>query len=582
MKFKGTAGMMVVFLILGAYYFFVDLPAEKKKAHENEIAGKVLAFKKENIKELSLFKQNQTIILLQNNGKKWHLAEPLKAAGDIPVVEGFLSNLNNLEKLRVVDSKPENLSQYGLEPPSFKIHLQFKEGKEETLLLGDDSPIGGSVYLKLESDPGVILATTSKANFDKSVYDFRDKTIFNFSTASINRIQIKRKDETANLIKEKEQWKVSGKVKAKADKDAILNFLQTIQFSRIKGFESENPESLKNYGLDIPYATLTLEDENKKSYVIDLGSSKNGSGYYGKKNESQEVFVVDTKFYNTIKKQNIDFLNKTLIDFKDKDVMEIKIQNEEETIQAIRIDKENWEIKKPQETTADMATINSYLLDLKEAKISKFVSLSQDATNSFGLDKPKRSFSITTVNGEPQKIFFGENSLDGNHFYAQRAGESIIFLVAKETKKKLFRTFHELRNKKLLKFKTVEINKIVIETQQALFELKKSNSRWKLLKPEKIKIKEFIGNDILWTLQGIEFDSFKETNSIPSFSGLTSPAFKLSIWKNNSEKSVELKVGNLGPNGQKYFAKIEDKMGYYLIKKKFLDSIPLNLERFKS
>ena len=580
MKFKGTAGMMVVFLILGAYYFFIDLPEEKKITQENEIAGKVLAFKKENIKKLSLFKQDQTITLLQNNGKKWHLAEPLKAAGDIPVIEAFLSNLNNLEKLRVVESRPENLSQYGLESPSFKIHLQFKEGKEETLLLGDDSPIGGSVYLKLESNPAVILAAISKANFDKSVYDFRDKTIFNFSTASINRIQIKRKDEPTNLIKEKEQWKVSGKVKAKADKDAILNFLQTIQFARIKEFESENPESLKNYGLDMPYATLTLEDENKKPYIIDLGSAKNGSGYYGKKNGSQEVFVVDKKLYNTIKKQNIEFLKKTLIDFQDKDVTEIKIQNEVETIQAIRIDKENWKIKKPQETTADMATINSYLLDLKEAKITKFINLSQDVTNSFGLDKPKRSFSITTVNGEFQKIFFGENSLDGDQFYAQRAGESIIFLVAKETKKKLFRTFHELRNKKLLKFKTDEINKIVIETQQALFELKKLASYWKLLKPKNIKIKEFIGNDILWTLQGIEFDSFKETNSIPSSSGLTSPAFKLSIWKNNSEKFAELQVGNLSPNRQKYFAKIKGQKGYYLIKKKYLESVPLTLDMF--
>ena len=39
MKFKGTAGMMVVFLSLGVYYFFVDLPTEKKKVKEKEIAG---------------------------------------------------------------------------------------------------------------------------------------------------------------------------------------------------------------------------------------------------------------------------------------------------------------------------------------------------------------------------------------------------------------------------------------------------------------------------------------------------------------------------------------------------------------
>ena len=79
MKFKGTAGMMVVFLILATYYFFVDLPAEKKKAEEKEISRKILPFKKENIKEFSLVKQNQTITLLQNSNKTWGLSQPLKA-----------------------------------------------------------------------------------------------------------------------------------------------------------------------------------------------------------------------------------------------------------------------------------------------------------------------------------------------------------------------------------------------------------------------------------------------------------------------------------------------------------------------
>ena len=53
MKFKGTAGMMVVFLSLGIYYFLVDLPTEKKKAQEKEIAGKVLYFKIADIEEFS-------------------------------------------------------------------------------------------------------------------------------------------------------------------------------------------------------------------------------------------------------------------------------------------------------------------------------------------------------------------------------------------------------------------------------------------------------------------------------------------------------------------------------------------------
>jgi len=582
MKFKGTARMVVVFLILGIYYFFVDLPGEKKKLQQKEISGKVLSFKNEDIKEFSLDKQDQTITLLQNSNKIWGLSQPLNAVGDIPAVENFLTDIANLEKSRVVDNNPKNFSQYGLETPSFKVHLKFKDGKEETLLLGNDSPIGGNIYLKLKSNPAILLATTSKTNFDKSVYDFRDKTIFNFSSGSITRIQIKSQDSSLHLIKEKDKWKVSGKIEAKAEKDLVLSFLQAIQFTRIKEFESENPKLLATYGLDKPYAILTLKDEDKKSYVIELGSAKNSSGYYGKKNGSPGVFVVDTKFYNILKKVNVDFLNRTLIEFEEKDVVGINIQNEEETIEAVRAEKDNWRINKPQETFADMTTIRSFLFALKEAKVTEFIQLSLDATNSFGLDEPKRSFSITTNNGEPLEILFGNTTIDGNHFFAQRTGESAVFSVSKETTQKLFRTFHEFRNKRLFKFKTDDVNKIVIETRKTLFELQKSDSHWNLFKPEKTKIKKIIGNDILWIMQGMEFESFLKTGNAPVSSSLTVPIYKVSLWKNNSEKLVELHVGNSDPHGQKYFAQIEGQIGYYKIKKKYLDAIPLTLDRFKS
>tara|TARA_Y100001960_G_C14768521_1_gene878453 strand:- start:518 stop:2266 length:1749 start_codon:yes stop_codon:yes gene_type:complete len=582
MKFKGTVGMVVAFLILGVYYFFVDLPAETKKAQEKEIARKVLPFKSERVKEFSLVKQDQTITLFQNSDKIWGLSQPFTAIGDTPAAETFLSGIENLEKSRVVETNPKNLSQYGLEPPSFKIRLQFKDGTEEILLLGDDSAIGDSTYLKLESSPAVLLSATSKKNFNKSVYDFRDKTIFNFSSGSINQIQIKRKDGALDLIRHKNQWEVFGNVEAKAEKDKVLSFLRDIQFSRIQEFESENPKSLTTYGLDSPHATLILKDENKQSYVINLGSAKNSSGYYGKKNGSPGVFVVNKKFYNTLKKETINFLNKTLIDFEENNVTGINIRNEEETIQAIRAEKDNWRIYKPQETDADMKTIRSFLFDLKEAKITKFIKLSPDSINLFGLNEPKRSFSITTVSGKSLEILFGKTTIDGNQFFAKRTGESTVFSVSKQTAQKLFRTFHEFRNKKIFKFKTDDVNKIVIQTRKTLFELKKSDSHWNLFKPEKTKIKKIIGNDILWTLQGMEFESFLKTSSAPAFSGLNSPAYKVSLWKNNSEKFVELLVGNPDPTGQKYFAKIEDQKGYYQIKKKHLDAIPLNLDRFKS
>ena len=192
MKFKGTAGMMVVFLSLGLYYFFVDVPTEKKKAEEKEIAGKVLHFKIADIEEFSLIKNKETITLKQTKDRTWSILQPLKAAGDKPETESFLSEIENLKKFRVVEKNPKDLTQYGLQNPTFKIHLKFKEDKEKTLVLGHDSPMGGKIYLKFKNEPKVLLAATSKTRFDKSVYDFRDKTIFNFSSGAINQIQIKR------------------------------------------------------------------------------------------------------------------------------------------------------------------------------------------------------------------------------------------------------------------------------------------------------------------------------------------------------------------------------------------------------
>jgi hypothetical protein len=579
MKFKGTAAMMVAFFSLGIYYFLIDLPAETKKAQEKEIAGKVLPLKTENVSEFSLIKKDQTITLQQNTNNIWNLSQPLKAIGDNPEAESFLSEIDALEKSRVVESDPKNLSQYGLDTPSFKIHIKFKEGKEDTLLLGDDSPMGDKIYLKLKSASTVLLAATSKTTFDKSIYHFRDKTIFNFSSGSITRIQIKRSEHPLDLVREKEEWKISGKVQAKADKDAVAAFLRAIQFSRVKEFVNEKPDSLKPFGLEKPITTLTLEDENKKNYSIDFGTSNNDT--YAKKENAPGVFQVDANFHNTLQKRSADFLLKTLIEFEEKDATEIKIQSEKETVQAIRLEKDQWFIKSPKEAPADMATIRSLLFDLKEAKLTEFIKLSSDAPEAFGLNKPKRSFSMKMGDEKFIDIQFGNTNLNGDQVFAKRTGESAVFSVSKETTQKLFRSFHELRNKKLFKFEAEDINKIVIETQQTLFEMQKSGSKWSLLKPEKMEIKEFLGNDLLWAMKGMEFESFVETGIAPESAGLVPPSYKIGLWKTNSDKFAELQVGNLGSNGQQYYAQIEGKNGYYQVKKKYLDSLPLELDRFK-
>ena len=270
-----------------------------------------------------------------------------------------------------------------------------------------------------------------------------------------------------------------------------------------------------------------------------------------------------------------------MIEFEETNVAELNIQIENETIKAVRIQKDDWQIKKPKEVAADMATIKSLLFDLKEAKLIEFIKLSLDSADSFGLDKPKRSFSLTMADGTSKTIFLGNTTLDGKLFFAKRTGESTVFSVSQETTQKIFRTFHELRNKKLFKFKTDDVSKIIIENQKNLFELQKSGITWSLLKPDKMKIKEFLGKDLLWAMNGMEFESFIEEGMVPEEAGLTPPSFKISLWTGPSVKFAELQVGSLDKKDQQFYAQIEGQKGYYRIKKKYLDSFPLSLDKFK-
>jgi hypothetical protein len=579
MKFKGTALMAAVFLCLALYYFFVDLPAEQKEKIKSEKAEKILPLEPDEVSEFSITRNGNSIALKQNTtSKNWDMVLPLSASGDYSEVETFLSEIGNLKKTRVVDDNPEDLSVYGLSSPSISIHFKFTDQHEETLLLGNESPMGGDIYFKLKSQPSVVMASTSRSSFEKSVYSFRDKTLINFSTGTIKRIQIIRENNPLEFNKKEGVWQITGALGAQGDNDAIMNFLQSIQFSKIHEFIDEAPNSLEPYGLNSPKLKLVLEDEKGKVHTLALGKHKNDNGYFGKINNSSNVILIDTKLFQAISQKAVAFLDKTLLKFEEKEVLELSLQSDNETIQIVRGENENWGIQSPIKTTADLSTINSLLFDLKEAKITEFIKISLDIPTAFGLDTPNQSINLKMKNGKTWSLQFGNQTSNGKEIFANRTGESTVFSISKEVVQKLFRSLYDLRNKKILEFDNNVVNKILIQTSEKNFVLRKTNNEWNLEKPEKIKT-QHIGRDLVWALKSLEFNSIVAPPLDENLAGLDTPLFTISIWKDNQEKIATMEVGKHFDKEQEYIVQTDKRQ--FRIKSKFLDSIPLTLDNFK-
>ena len=84
--------------------------------------------------------------------------------------------------------------------------------------MGADHPMGNKVYLARLNESRVLAAGVTKNRLDRKVHDLRDKTILDFKTPQITKIELIRNGKTLSLKKNEESWEVSeGKIAAKGN-----------------------------------------------------------------------------------------------------------------------------------------------------------------------------------------------------------------------------------------------------------------------------------------------------------------------------------------------------------------------------
>jgi len=189
MRFKGTAALAAVFIGIVFYYFLIDLPSEQRKQEEKDRAEKVILFDSENVKAISFIKGENTITLKRLGTDEWQMTAPVNAKGDASAVSDFVSFLNNLNFTRVVEESPKDLTPFGLDTPDLKIILSMNNGETKGVRVGDDHPMGNKVYLSLLNGSRVLAAGVTKNRLDRKVHDLRDKTILDFKTPQIKKIE---------------------------------------------------------------------------------------------------------------------------------------------------------------------------------------------------------------------------------------------------------------------------------------------------------------------------------------------------------------------------------------------------------
>ena len=587
MKFKGTAALAVVFIGIVLYYFLIDLPSEKREKEEKNRLEKVILFDSENVKAITFIKEENSVELKRLGADEWQVTAPVNAKGDSPAISDFLSFLNNLTFTRVVEESPKNFSTFGLDTPNLKVILSMNDGKTKGIRVGENHPMGNKVYLAQLNGERVLTADITRDRLDQKVYDLRDKTILDFKTPQINKIELIRDKKTLTLKKNEHSWQlIEEETIAKGNESEITNLLNTIQTARIEQFVEEQPEQLASYGLNNSKLTVKLTTLKANEPLTLFIGEKSEHGFYAKTLSKKNIFVINQSLFDALdNRQFVDFLNKSLVEFNDDDLSKVTLRMGDSRVDLIRDKKDlqKWTMVKPVDMKANTATINSLLFDLKNTRIVKFIKTNAENSKMFGMEQPEKEISLTYKNGETWTLKLGGQTSNADHYFAQRSDEETVFTLQKSSIESIFRSLYDLKDRTVLEFDDDVAREIQIHDSKQTFILKKSTNKWNLTLPEPSKsIQSFIGKDILWTLNSIEFESVLAKDPGNAVTGVAKPKVSVKLLDANSAVLAHILIGNpVAKSPEVHYLKIAKNSTIYTMKKRFLDEILSNLKKLK-
>jgi len=243
---------------------------------------------------------------------------------DSSSVDDIVSTLTSLSAERVIDDKPTDLSQYGLQPPRVVGEATYRDGTVKKLFLGDKTPTGNTYYLQAAGDPKVYSVWTNHGDhLHWTLADLRDKkitpelnydevTYFKVTKSDGTTIELQQKTEKENktyqlgfgrFLMSRPYSYPRGVDSQKGDP-----FIKGPQSIQISSFVDDHPADLSRYGLSRPEAEVLLRD---KSNTLDflIGSSTGDRTYFMIRGKSS-VYTTD--------KSSLDFLKTTAWDLVDK------------------------------------------------------------------------------------------------------------------------------------------------------------------------------------------------------------------------------------------------------------------------
>ena len=340
---------LILLVVATVFVFMWDGPEVEEQQEEISETIKIFQCNADDITRMVINNPGETIEFVRIDSENWKITGIEDASIKNFSVGMLAGDLASISAKSLVAEKAEKLSPYGLENPSNIAEIYLADGSKKVFLAGDKTALGDGYYCKLgDSDTIYTIYTSLHSSIFASLDDYRDTANLFIDREKITGIRVEKNDYNLNLQLMDEPITMGGyniatwemtepdynTVDISRLTDYVMDVLPTVTLSSVAGNKSEAAK----FGLDKPYAVITVTNLDSPTQVIKLGKT-DGDICYIMVDDNKDIYKANSSAFTFVDVDPFLLINKFVNIVNIEDVSNIKVSDgESEFVLAIEGD----------------------------------------------------------------------------------------------------------------------------------------------------------------------------------------------------------------------------------------------------
>ena len=355
--------------------------------------------------------------------------------------------------------------------------------------------------------------------------------LWTVDASDVTEVELKRTGEVVKLKREADGWQILEPVTARGDRAKVDETLTTLTTARVDREIESAPKRLDQYGLDTPAADITLRLKDGRQLGLQLGA-KNPTGVWAYAREAGKpaVFVVSDMVLRDVTRPLVDFRDRTVLAFGQRQVTAFEVATREETL-AVEQANDRWKLTRPVALPADAQAVTDFLDKLQSMRVKEFVAEAPKSLVPYGLERPIR-VSIHTGRDKDRAtkaLLIGEMDRTKRGVYAMRPGESSVLLLPAEAWTIVPKNVAALRDKVVVEVDRDKVTRVDLESPRGTVALTQEGNRWRIVAPENLPADQVEAGALLFKLRELRAQGFLTDDASGIARYLARPTVRVTI-----------------------------------------------------